>query len=1195
MQSLIGSYDLSFVALSIVLAVCASYAAFDLAGHIASEQGLPRIGWLAFGAAAMGVGICATHYVGVLAPNMPIVVFYHLPTVAASLLAAVMSSGVAFYVISQPKTGLGQVSAGSAVMGIGIAAMHYIGMAAMRCAAVITYQGRLVALSIILAIAASFVALELAFPLRNENWKRRRKALSALIMGGAIALVHYTGMWAASFHPIGGQRDLRDTVSISTLGALVIGGSCILAILGAVAVSMFDCYLARKKGDLSVARQSELYFRTMAEAVPVIIWTATPQGDDDFINQRCFDYTGMKFEQLRGMGWKDIVHPDDVATTVDRWKNALEVGEAYEHEYRMRGKDGVYRWFLVRANPIHGADGRIIKWFGTTTDIEDQKHSQQVLEEQVRERTEQLAEAKTRLSEEQYFRTMTDALPEIIWTADPQGSVDYINPRVDYIGRTADQIRGSGWTSVIHSDDLPAVAEKWQRSIRTGDTFEIEYRLQGKDGSFRWFLVRANPIRNEAGQITRWIGICTDIEGQKHNQEVLEQQVLRRTTQLADANTRLKEEQYFRTMANALPDVIWTADAAGTLDYVNRTFEFSGRSFDQIMGMGWVNAIHADDLPSVMAKWETSLRTKEAYEMEYRLKGKEGVYRWFLVRANPIRNAKGELLKWIGTCTDIETQKQSQKILEQHLVERTTQLADANERLHKESYFRLMADAVPQLIWTSDAQGNVDYCNRYTLDYAGLTIDELGGMDWLEAAVHPDDKEARREKLENALRTGEAYDLEYRLRGKDGEYRWFLLRVRPIRDDAGGIEKWIGTCTDIENQKQNQKILEEQILERTMQLEDANTRLHEEMIERDFARNQLDVQNEKMMSELQKRSERATMLAKMGELLQSCISRDEVFTAALGYAPKIFPALRGALALLNEARNLAEVIGSWAECVIPASEFEPSQCWGLRTGQPHFVVAGDTTARCAHAQGVNGTYLCVPIIAQGETLGILHLQETGSRQMDTSELSFKTTFAGQVGLSIANIRLREALRTQSVRDALTGLFNRRYLEEILERELRRAGRAKQSVGILMLDLDYFKRFNDTYGHEAGDTVLRETAGLLLKNVRAEDFVCRFGGEEFVVILPTADQEGSRTRGDRLREKVRDLTVMHQGKSLGMVTFSIGVAVFPEHGTTPKELMAAADAALYEAKRAGRDRVVVATKTSAGMVVPEVARSVAGCS
>jgi diguanylate cyclase (GGDEF)-like protein len=187
----------------------------------------------------------------------------------------------------------------------------------------------------------------------------------------------------------------------------------------------------------------------------------------------------------------------------------------------------------------------------------------------------------------------------------------------------------------------------------------------------------------------------------------------------------------------------------------------------------------------------------------------------------------------------------------------------------------------------------------------------------------------------------------------------------------------------------------------------------------------------------------------------------------------------------------------------------------------------------------------------------------------------KTTFAGQVGLSVANIRLREALRSQSIKDPLTGLYNRRYLTEMLDREIRRAVRAEQSLGILMLDLDHFKNFNDTYGHDAGDTVLRQTASFLINSIRVEDTVCRFGGEEFVVILPTADLNAAYGRAERIRSKLRELTVLHQGQSIGMITVSVGVAALPEHGTAPNVLLDAADAALYRAKREGRDRVVKA--------------------
>jgi diguanylate cyclase (GGDEF)-like protein/PAS domain S-box-containing protein len=497
-----------------------------------------------------------------------------------------------------------------------------------------------------------------------------------------------------------------------------------------------------------------------------------------------------------------------------------------------------------------------------------------------------------------------------------------------------------------------------------------------------------------------------------------------------------------------------------------------------------------------------------------------------------------------------------------------------------EDFFQSLSEAIPGIIWTARADGAIDFISDRWYSYSGESTQPNKDLTWIQT-LHPDDVEVTVAKWAECVRTGEAYEMEYRLRrGWDGTYRWFLARATPVRDDRGQIVKWFGTVTDIEDQKQNQQILEEQIKKRTAELAEANTRLHEEMLEKDQARKELDKQNDRMLHELSERSQRATLLTKMGEHLQSCLTRDEVFAAALGFAPKIF-LHGGAIALLNPERNLAEVIGSWANCELPRKAFEPNTCWALRTGHQHLVIAGDTTAPCAHAAGVKHTYLCVPVLAQGEPLGIMHFQATDeSPSLGEAELSFKTTFTGQVGLSIANINLRDALRKQSIRDTLTGLYNRRYLEETLEREIRRAARAEQPLGILMLDLDHFKTFNDTYGHHAGDTVLREAASLLCNSVRAEDTVCRFGGEEFVVILPTANVEGAKNRAESIRSRLRELTVLHQGQSLGMITVSVGLSAFPMNGMSSRELLTAADAALYRAKREGRDRVVVAEQQEA---------------
>ena len=489
--------------------------------------------------------------------------------------------------------------------------------------------------------------------------------------------------------------------------------------------------------------------------------------------------------------------------------------------------------------------------------------------------------------------------------------------------------------------------------------------------------------------------------------------------------------------------------------------------------------------------------------------------------------------------------------------------------------FQTLAEAIPQIVWIADSNGRTSFINKRWHEMTGTQETDGLGRGWMES-VHPDDRAPCQERWEKCMLSGETFEIEYRLHDAIHGYRWFLDRAVPLRDDQGVVLQWFGTCTDIEEQKHYQQSLEQQIKERTEELADANTRLQQEMWEKDLARRTLDEHNDEMMQALKERSRRATLLAKMGELLQSCQTREEVFTAALGFAPQIFPSRRGAVALFNPSHNLVEVAGRWHECQLPVTSFEPESCWALRAGHPHLVLAGDSTARCGHAAGVQSTYLCVPILAQGEALGILHIQATDQDpKLGEAEMSFKTTFAAQVGLSVANIRLREALRAQSIKDPLTGLYNRRYLQEMLDREIRRAIRSEQALGILMLDLDHFKKFNDTYGHDAGDVVLRETGSFLVRSIRAEDFVCRYGGEEFVVVLPTADLRAAEARAQRIRAKLHDLVLMHNGQSLGLITASIGVAALPNHGTNERDLLQAADAALYRAKREGRDRVMVA--------------------
>ena len=334
------------------------------------------------------------------------------------------------------------------------------------------------------------------------------------------------------------------------------------------------------------------------------------------------------------------------------------------------------------------------------------------------------------------------------------------------------------------------------------------------------------------------------------------------------------------------------------------------------------------------------------------------------------------------------------------------------------------------------------------------------------------------------------------------------------------------------------------------------------------------------VQELEQRNRAITLLGEMGNLLQSCITADEVHTVVAQFAPLLFPAESGAVGVLDPSHHVINLVVRWGEGAATPNEagFPPESCWALRTGRLHRVDGAHAALLCKHlTDPLTSAYVCIPLSAQSETFGLLHVSVPpgASGRLTEEKQHLAVTLAEHIGLALANLELRETLHSQSVRDLLTGLFNRRYLEESLQREVSRAKRSKRPLGIVMLDLDNFKPFNDTLGHEAGDNVLREVGHFLQRHVRGDDIACRYGGEEFTLILPETSLEVIRARAEQLRERIKQLQVGYHGQLLGPLTVSLGVAILPDHGTSGEAVLHAADAALYRAKAEGRDRVVVA--------------------
>ena len=329
------------------------------------------------------------------------------------------------------------------------------------------------------------------------------------------------------------------------------------------------------------------------------------------------------------------------------------------------------------------------------------------------------------------------------------------------------------------------------------------------------------------------------------------------------------------------------------------------------------------------------------------------------------------------------------------------------------------------------------------------------------------------------------------------------------------------------------------------------------------------------LNEMKRITGETRLVSRVGDFLQGCRTMAEAFQVVSEYLPLLLPGTSGMIGLINNSRNLVETAHHWGPTTASHPDFVPDECWALRRGSTHLVSADEAAPKCEHLIEMPATVLCMPMIAHGETLGLLSLHSTQTLNFPDSKLAAARSIAEQVSLALANLRLQEVLRTQSTQDPLTGLFNRRYMEATLERETARARRLQQPLSIIMLDVDHFKRFNDTHGHEAGDAVLTEMGRLLRRHSRTEDIACRYGGEEFLLILPGASLEIAAERAELLRTACKELSVQHNQRALGNISLSLGVASYPQHGEAIDIVMAAADAALYQAKRLGRDRYVVA--------------------
>ena len=492
-----------------------------------------------------------------------------------------------------------------------------------------------------------------------------------------------------------------------------------------------------------------------------------------------------------------------------------------------------------------------------------------------------------------------------------------------------------------------------------------------------------------------------------------------------------------------------------------------------------------------------------------------------------------------------------QSELEEKIYERTAALNLANHDLRESaSLMEKVANLTPNILYVYDLEKQYNvYSNRFiqeVLDYSEAELEEKN-IQLFGKLLHPEDRYLVAEHHQNCLKLSQDdyLEVEYRMQDSEGNWHWLHSKDTVFeRNEAGKPTQILGIIQDITE---------------TKKIQSESARLNAELAEK--------------VNTLEQWHNERIKLARMNEFLQACVTIEEAKTALTDLLQPLFPNTHGAVYLMNNSKNLLDAIAAWG---IPNSEssFEPQECWALRRGSHHQAHSHTPGLYCAHVDPHSHTTstLCLPMIAKGKTLGMLYLRFMPTEPIGELIQELAESVAQNIAMSFANLKLQEKLRYQSLRDPLTRLYNRRYLQESLVKEIDRANRKQQFIGIIMLDIDHFKHFNDVHGHSAGDLVLKEVGAYLISQTRQYDLACRYDGEELVVVMPDASIGDTVMRAEEIRNGISQLKLVHDGQKLEPVTVSIGVSCFPDDGINADGLISSADKALYQAKEQGRDRV-----------------------
>lgn len=667
---------------------------------------------------------------------------------------------------------------------------------------------------------------------------------------------------------------------------------------------------------------------------------------------------------------------------------------------------------------------------------------------------------------------------------------------------------------IVHPEDRLRTIEfmRQLREMADGEVRELEYRWS-KSTEWAWMRMYYAVFQRDAGsQITSILTISDDITGYRRALEGL-----------------AESEKRYRSLFEGLPVGLYRSTTDGRLLDINQAM---------------VQLLHYPNRESLLARNVFDLYANpvnRSQQME-KIKQVETVDHFEM----QLVCWDGEVI-WVSDSPHMVTDGQGQTIFEGSLVDITHRKEVENELLDSEKKFRNIFDLSPNSVMLADLSANILDCNIGTMQLHGArSKQDLIGSN-ITILVTPEYHLRLFELIETTLEEGSVQGVELTMLRSDRSLFSAEISTSIIPNPAGRLNMMIITVMDISGRK-----------------------------EAEFKLRVAQAQLAQRVNELEARTHQITLLTEMSNMLQVCLRPAEAYNFVGRYAARLFPQTAGVLMILDSDGKQLLPQARWGQMELEPLAYSTEDCWALRSGQAYLAAEGGTARLCRHFQlKLDYGSLCVPILSEGEIIGVINLL-TSDRNgvLMEAQVELASAMAEQIGLALSNLQLRDNLHQQAIHDPLTGLYNRYHLRNALESELAVSEQTGAPVSVVMIDLDHFKAMNTRYGHLNVDALLAEFGKLMHAFTINGEVALRYGGDEFVLILPNTSLEQAGERAEQLSRRVRQLVVNLGGQSIQNLTLSIGIAGWPRHGRTITELLKAADAALFRAKE-DRDRVVIA--------------------